>query len=99
MQRNWKETTLTRKTISIDDEIEAILRKIQGDCISSDTQSTSLSKVINIVVLCGLIASETLDSAQLKILREFAEGKKTKLTNENLEIYKSILVKSKRSNL
>ena len=88
---------MTRKTISIDKEIEAHLRDIQSTFIKVDTKSWSMSKIINMVLLSGMINSNQLSINDWNQLRSYMHGSKLDLKDADSRIYveNTLLVDSK----
>ena len=58
-----------RRTITIDKELEAKLRDLQGQLIMSGNKNWSLSAILNGVVLAGIIGSPKLGKNDWKIIK------------------------------
>lgn len=65
-----------RLTIVIDDTMEEKLRDLQGNLISSERKNFSLSKIVNMVLVAGFMASNKLNSAEWTTIRSIVYGKK-----------------------
>ena len=74
-----QKTKARRLTIVIDEEIESKLREIQGQLISADRASFSLSRTVNMVVLAGLMAADKLTAREWNIIKSTLGGKKMNL--------------------
>ena len=71
-----------RRTITIDKNLEAKLRDLQGQLIMSGNKNWSLSAILNGVILAGIIGSPKLGKEDWKIIKLFL-----KKTNVNLKRY------------
>lgn len=65
-----------RLTIVIDDMMENKLHELQGNLIISERKNFSLSKIINMVLVAGLMASDKLTSSEWTMIRSIVYGKK-----------------------
>jgi hypothetical protein len=68
-----------RLTIVIDSEIESKLREIHGQLIATDSKNYSFSKVVNIMLLAGIMSAERLDQQQWHTIKTSLEHKKIRL--------------------
>jgi len=59
----------SKKSVTIEKEIESALKKIQSQLIVSSEGYWSLSNVLNIVIAGGLIASKRLDRSEWQKIR------------------------------
>jgi len=66
----------SKKTITLEKEIEVAIRKIQAHLITSTDGYWSLSNVLNIVTVGGLIASKRLDRSEWQKIKSMIEAKK-----------------------
>lgn len=71
-----------RRTITIDKDLEAKLRDLQGQLIMAGNKSWSLSAILNGVILAGIIGSSKLGKEDWKIIKSFL-----KKNNVNLKRY------------
>jgi Na+/phosphate symporter len=71
-----QEKQRSKKSITIEKEIESALKKIQSQLIVSSDGYWSLSNVLNIVTAGGLIASKRLDRSEWQKIRSMVEQKK-----------------------
>ena len=71
-----------RRTITIDKDLEAKLRDLQGQLIMSGNKNWSLSAILNGVVLAGIICSPKLGKEDWKIIKLFL-----KKNNVNIKRY------------
>ena len=69
----------SRKTITIDTDLEKKLRDIQGQLIVASNKNWSLSAILNVVVLAGIVGSSSLDKDEWKVIKSFLKGNKHKL--------------------
>lgn len=66
----------SRLTIVIDGDMQEKLRELQGNLITSERKNFSLSKIVNMVLVAGLMASDKLDSTEWTMIRSIVYGKK-----------------------
>jgi hypothetical protein len=71
-----QEKQRSKKSITIEKEIESALKKIQSQLIVSSEGYWSLSNVLNIVAAGGLIASKRLDRSEWQKIKAAVEQKK-----------------------
>lgn len=71
-----KQSPSKRLTIIIDSDMEEKLRELQGNLIISERRNFSLSKIVNMVLVTGLMASDKLSSHEWAIIRSIVYGKK-----------------------
>ena len=71
-----------RRTITIDVDLEAKLRDVQGQLIMAGTKNWSLSAILNGVILAGIIGSPKLTRDDWKMIKSFLKKK-----NVNLKRY------------
>ena len=74
-----------RHTIVIDSDIESILKELQAHIIETQGKSCSLSSIVNLLVLGGIIASEKLTIDDWYILRAYQRRKKFCLNQASLQ--------------
>ena len=68
-----------RRTIGIQHEIETKIRELQGNLIKSDSKCWTYSKVVNAVLLAGIVGSESLNSSEWLLIKRLIEGGDIKL--------------------
>ena len=68
-----------RRTITIDTDLEKKLRDIQGQMIVASNKNWSLSAVLNVVVLAGIVGSSSLGKDEWKAIKSFLKGDKPNL--------------------
>lgn len=78
---------MTRKTISIDDGVEATLRDIQSKFIKADSRSWSLSKIVNLVLLCAMVKSKDLSISDWNQIRSYIRRGKADLAPTDTETF------------
>lgn len=76
-----------RRTITIDVNLEAKLRDIQGQLIMAGNKNWSLSAILNIVILAGIIGSEKLTREDWKIIKAFLKKNEINLKRYNIKDY------------
>lgn len=76
---------MSRKTISIDKNVESILREIQGRFIRSSSKSYSLSRIVNIALVSGILHSKDLSINEWNEIRSYARGRQVDLTDIDAE--------------
>jgi len=74
--QSYKKTTPSRITIVLDGEIESKLREIQGQLISSHNKGFSLSKIINMVLLSGMLGANKLTGDEWRIIRTLTKKRR-----------------------
>ena len=73
-------TRKTRRTITIDPDLEKKVRDIQGQLIVASNKNWSLSAILNVVVLAGIMGgSSSLTKPEWKVIRSFLKGDKLNL--------------------
>jgi hypothetical protein len=65
-----------RLTIVIDSEVESKLRELHGQIISSESKNFSFSKIVNMVLLAGIVSADKLDNCDWYLLKSLIDGKK-----------------------
>ncbi len=68
-----------RRTITIDTDLEKKLRDIQGQMILASNKNWSLSAILNVVVLAGIVGSSSLGKDEWKVIKSFLKGDKLNL--------------------
>jgi len=68
-----------RRTITIDPDLEKKLRDIQGQMIVASNKNWSLSAILNVVVLAGIVGSSSLGKDEWKVIKSFLKGNKPNL--------------------
>jgi len=76
---------MTRITISLDDEIEMKLKEIQNTISLFTTENWSLSRVINMVLVGGLVGSKELKICDWYTIKKFMDGEEKKLDEISVE--------------
>jgi hypothetical protein len=66
----------SKKSVTIEKEIESALKKVQSQLIVSSEGYWSLSNVLNIVIAGGLIASKRLDRSDWQKIKSMVGQKK-----------------------
>lgn len=88
--------TWTRLSISINPEIEEKLVEIQQRMIQIDGKPHSMSKVINTVLVAGIVGSSKLNAYEWSLIKSISKGKRIELnltvgeeytTNISAQIY------------
>jgi len=72
-------TRRARRTITIDTDLEKKLRDIQGQMIVASNKNWSLSAILNVVVLAGIVGSSSLDKDEWKVIKSFLKDGKPNL--------------------
>lgn len=65
-----------RLTIVIDEIMEEKLRELQGSLITSERRNFSLSKIVYMVLVSGLMASDRLTAQEWMTVRSIVHGKR-----------------------
>jgi len=95
MSRMTLGASMTRITISINAEVEAKLKEIQQHLSLIDEKPQSMSKVINMVLVAGIIGSSKLSAYEWVIIKSFTQGKRIELKTTVGEEYRlNILAQS-----
>ena len=76
MMRHLEKTTPNRLTIVIDGDVQGKLMELQGNLITSERKNFSFSKIVNMVLVAGLMASDKLSSGEWALIRSIVYGKK-----------------------
>lgn len=66
----------TRITIMMDEDIQTKIKELQANLIESQNKYFSYSKVLNMVLLAGLLASEKLNREDWIFLRYYERNNK-----------------------
>ena len=56
--------------------VEKNLRLVRGQLISEDENNWSLSKIVNVILVAGMLSTEKLDHDELQLLHKFSEKRK-----------------------
>ena len=81
-------TRRSRRTITIDPDLEKRLRDIQGQLIMASNKNWSLSAILNVVVLAGIIGgSSSLNKDEWKVIKSFLKGEKLNLSRFTISGY------------
>ena len=81
-------TRRTRRTITIDPDLEKRLRDIRGQMIMASNKNWSLSAILNVVVLAGVLrGSSSLNKDESKVIKSFLKGEKLNLSRFNMAEY------------
>lgn len=70
-----------RLTISIDPEIDEKLVEIQQKMMQINGKPNSMSKVINTVLLAGIVGSSKLDACDWSLIKSIYRGKQINLNS------------------
>lgn len=80
-----QEKQRSKKSITLEKELESALRKIQSQLIVSSDGYWSLSNVLNIVAAGGIIASKRLDRSEWQKIRAAVEQKRLDFDHKALQ--------------
>ena len=81
-------TIRARRTITMDPGLEKRLRDIQGQMIIASNKNWSLSAILNVVVLAGIMGgSSSLNKDEWKVIKSFLKGEKLNLSRFNISGY------------
>ena len=83
---------MARKTISIDRDIEQMLRDIQSKFIKADTKSWSLSKIVNLVLISAIINSNDLTINDWNKIRSYITGRQVDFADADTERFVNNIV-------
>ena len=83
----YKKYFPSRRTLVLDGQIEAKLRELQGQLITTEGKNFSLSKIVNLLLLGGIFASEKLSSNEWFAIKAFYDGRKIDLDEMPLQEY------------
>lgn len=78
---------MQRRTITIYPDIEAKLRDIQTELMKATNKNWSLSTIVNIVLLAGLIGSDGLIEEDWDMIKSFTERKSLGLEDNKIRVY------------
>lgn len=81
-----------RVTISLEREIQEKIRMLHSLMSTYGDEDWSISKVINMLLLGGIIASEKLSMQEWDVIKKFASGKPLSLDEIRVENYVRNLV-------
>jgi hypothetical protein len=85
-------TLRTKKSITIDPEIESAARKVQARLIEGTNKSWSVSIVLNILVLAGLAHAKKLDKQEWQEIISMIEGREVKIKDSTIaDVVKKML--------
>lgn len=76
MMKNLVKIPPNRLTIVIDGDVQEKLMELQGNLITSERKNFSFSKIVNMVLVAGLMASDKLSSSEWALIRSIVYGKK-----------------------
>ena len=77
-----------RRTITMDVDLEKRVRDIQGQLIVASNKNWSLSAILNIVVLAGIMGgSSSLSNAEWNVIKSFLKGDKPNLRQFTISGY------------
>lgn len=65
----------SKKTITLDRDLEQALRKIQAQLILNTDDNWSLSNILNILSAAGIIGSKKFDRAELQKIKSMVKAK------------------------
>lgn len=82
-----KATQRERRTITIDADLGAKLRDIQGQLIMASSKNWSLSAILNGVILSGIVGSPKLSKDDWKIIKSFLKKKDVNLKRYTIKDY------------
>ena len=81
-------TRRSRRTITIDVDLEKRVRDIQGQLIVASNKNWSLSAILNVVVLAGIMGgSSSLTNAEWNVIKSFLKGDKPNLRKFTISGY------------
>ena len=73
---------MNRITVTLANEIEEALRRIQGGLIQGRKHDVSFTTTINIVLLAGIIATDEFSNETWKMIRDFLNDQRINLDLE-----------------
>ncbi len=88
---------MARKTISINTDIEQMLRDIQSKFIKADTKSWSLSKIVNLVLISAIVNSNDLTINDWNKIRTYIAGRQIDFADTDTERFVNNIVHLKVS--
>ena len=86
-KRARKTVQKERRTITIDVDLEAKLRDLQGQLIMVGRKNWSLSAILNGVIQAGIIGSPKLGKDDWKIIKSFLKKKDVNLRRYTIKDY------------
>ena len=86
-KRARKTVQKERRTITIDVDLEAKLRDLQGQLIMVGRKNWSLSAILNGVILAGIVGSPKLSKDDWKIIKLFLKKKDVNLRRYTIKDY------------
>ena len=75
----------SKKTITLEKEIERALRRIQAQLITSTDDYWSLSNVLNIVSVAGIISSKKIDRAEIQKIKSMVKVKRLDFDQKTIQ--------------
>ena len=86
-----------RITISIEEGIEEKISQLQIHLSDIANEEWSLSKTINMLLLCGILSQGSLSVVNLGKIRGFSDGTKIRLNDIEMDAFVTSLVALKQS--
>jgi len=86
-----------RITISIEEGIEEKISQLQVYLSDIASEEWSLSKTINMLLLCGILTQDKISMVNLGKIREFSDGTKIRLNDIEMDAFVTSLVALKQS--
>ncbi|MEM2785555.1 MAG: hypothetical protein QXW38_07120 [Candidatus Nitrosotenuis sp.] len=80
-----QEKQRSKKSMTLEKELESALKKVQSQLIVSSDGYWSLSNVLNIVAAGGIIASKKLDRSEWQKIKAAVEQKKLNFDHRALQ--------------
>ena len=85
-------TKMNRLTISVHKEVEDKIKEIQYNLYKVDKKSYSTAKVINMVLVAGIIGSSKLSAYDWAVIKSLITGKRIDLREIGAEEYATNLL-------
>ena len=86
-----------RVTISLEEGINEKISQLQIFLSDIVSEEWSMSKTINMLLLCGILSQDKLSMVDLGTIKEFTDGSKIRLSDISMESYVTSLISLKHS--
>ena len=77
----------SRRTIILEDAIEEIIKKLQKELVEKNGKPYSLTKIINTLLVAGMISSEKLTISDWFELKKYFQNKRIAYDEELMKVF------------
>ena len=81
-----------RVTISLEEELDEKISQLQIHLREIASEEWSMSKTINMLLLCGILSQDKLSMIDVGTIKEFTDGTKIRLDDISMESYVTSLI-------